>query len=365
MSLKLLEEEYVQILQDHKISYANTWRIVSSPEVSSLRKFAASLTRKDEARHIADCISSLEENDQQEPIFYFNDLLTKDLTAVVKSAISLGCTCSFDVYIGTFPINSFDAEIRRSTKHNGYIILISYGTWLAVHLFVKTICASTPIPQPEKFGFSNDWSLGTQPIDFETAATRITNIAHSLFVNQDMSTCPKDPLLLGPQLMIQTHLLESVERFVIAHEYSHLIGGHISGSVWRQFINNGLEVDRLDTSWDDEFQADAFGTSILLEPVTFPSINASYSCLAPVVFFGICESLESFRTVMLGQPPKNGDSSHPPNKARAEKIIEVIEAKFGNTIAKRAIRMWEFITDLTFRGIGKVIERDYEPISKN
>lgn len=61
-----------------------------------------------------------------------------------------------------------------------------------------------------------------------------------------------------------TRLLKNAELFIVGHEYGHVLNGDISSDKTSKQIICGIEFEKMNLSWEEEFNADIMGTYLTL-----------------------------------------------------------------------------------------------------
>lgn len=173
-------------------------------------------------------------------------LLEQSQRRVVASITSSAYAdaCRHEVFVGDFPTGSLNAEARR-TKH-GYLILVNSGLSYFFRQVLVALCMRDPV--------------GPKELDI------ISQAIAAYILHRDPAAGPQ-PVAGGAAALLSYALQRACGDFVVAHEFGHLLAGHLDmpGARSRMLpLQGGKEVDVIDKSWRQEYEADAIGFSLLV-----------------------------------------------------------------------------------------------------
>lgn len=226
-----------------------------------------------------------------------------------------------EVFVGDFPTGSLNAEARR-TEH-GYLILVNSGLSYFFRQVLVALCMRDPV--------------GAEELDL------IGQAIAAYVLHRDPAAGPQ-PLAGGHAAMLSHALQRACGDFVVAHEFGHLLAGHLdvpAGLSRMLPVRDGREVPVIDKSWQQEFEADAIGFSLLLGGrsldavkqiidegkqdirVAAQGIELLAALAAPMIFF-ILESLvaKCIQAAEGAQLPVAAPSTHPPSRDRLTALYE-------------------------------------------
>jgi hypothetical protein len=117
-------------------------------------------------------------------------------------------------------------------------------------------------------------------------------------------------------------LRRSMELFIMGHEYSHILAGHLDH---RQIVPRSLvehQVNEIKYLWEQEHQADILGSSLaILAMKRYEKVDFAFSYWGADIFFTALDTIEKGK-IILSTGEKNyiyqieEHSSHPPPLSR-------------------------------------------------
>jgi hypothetical protein len=131
-------------------------------------------------------------------------------------------------------------------------------------------------------------------------------------------------------LPLQVILAEAMERFVIAHEISHLMLGHLENAseVTKSEDPSFPDVEAMIFSREAEHQADIAGAVIATETAVRNGSTHALTSIAPYIFLAGVEVLDNCLST-VERPVGGIDSTHPPARARREVLRAAMAAHIG------------------------------------
>jgi hypothetical protein len=198
------------------------------------------------------------------------------------------------VYVADFPLGSFNAQAKR--VKNGYLVLVNSGLSVLTLALLRTLNSAA---SDDPFDVVHD----------DKAVDSIRRIAIAYLQWNDPIYGPL-PLGGGIKGMRASALAGACLEFVIAHEYSHILSGHLDRSRKEtgKVTTPMGPLDIVKNRWEDEFEADLLGYQILLGHEKPSELDLS---LLDIVESQLAEAA-------AGHPP-------PPEEARS--ITQAIEQK--------------------------------------
>jgi len=138
--------------------------------------------------------------------------------------------------------------------------------------------------------------------------------------------------------------LNAMEYFVLGHEYGHCWLGHFQRAA-RQ-IPHGI-YDEAAVSWQQEYEADAFGLRVMLDCMRANSEQTTLAYAAVEVFFSgielISRSLARFSDV---EYTDEGSLSHPPVEARRKALREALRKQVDATEYEQSIAFADAVQEV-------------------
>src|ERR1700685_1636490 len=146
------------------------------------------------------------------------------------------------VFVGEFPTGSINAEARKTA--NGYLILINTGLLYFVKQVIEALCSDQ----------SNEQTL-------------IEEIAHAVLAYLVRTDPVYGPMPnASDNLALTAQQLEfAVYDFIIAHEYGHLLRGHLDADEQNRMLAvDAASLPVINKSWEQEYEADEVGYAFTL-----------------------------------------------------------------------------------------------------
>ena len=254
--------------------------------------------------------------------------MLQELAQEVESDIRAhGATLDEEVFTGEFPTGSLNARIM--TCEHGCLVLFNTGLMITTFLILKTMARS--------FVFSTD---GQPPQDIPTTQTVVNELLPILhhYHKGDARLAPRIERTVGNQLVILMRLLWATEKFVMAHEYAHLLCGHVGNAVQHEALHtNTGTIEVVSLSHKKELDADVAALALLMETANW-SENASDAQIriaGPFIFFAIHDMLTRVGEALYDKPA-GYSSSHPTTALRIETLRTYVFSKYGEELFKYA-----------------------------
>lgn len=149
-------------------------------------------------------------------------------------------------------------------------------------------------------------------------------VRHAIF-----SSIPNE----SPQYFLSGHatnlhftLLQSLELFVVGHEYGHITAGHLKESNLRSHDINGKRIERITPNWEMEFEADRIGLFLLIKSCNENSLMP-FCYLGPELFFTFLDLSERANNLLhLGKERRAcGSDTHPPIYDRRKRVRQIFK----------------------------------------
>jgi hypothetical protein len=225
-----------------------------------------------------------------------------------------------DTYVGEFPTG--DVNARATRVDGGYLVLVNSGLLVLLKQVAETLV--------------RNGGRGEEGRE-DTIAT-LASVALAYVRYSDPMFGPL-PLSGGTSALVVHQLNRALDRFVIAHEYAHLLCGHLD-EIERIATPAGT-IDAVRESKEDEKQADLVAHELLLgkDPrlVDVPSVeemarvedvrelaraaDTSFGMIAPLLFFALTDLIMA--TYMAVRDLTSNafvSDTHPSTRERIENI---------------------------------------------
>jgi hypothetical protein len=235
---------------------------------------------------------------------------------IIRNTPSKYKPISDDIFAGVFPLGKLNSRVV-STPNGGYLILVNYELkkclWEWAKLVVNVVFA-----QKEDPNFLPDASLETITNDF-------TKSIHEYLYSGTVPAFTE--YAKDEKSIFVTVLWASSIRFILAHEYSHILLGH---------VDDIIPIDLLAT-YDDpnymvlspgyikrEFDADILGTEIHLiqSQDNFIELDSSMKAL------GVYYCLMIFDTLKLIDTEHSENKLYVQNDMRSTKLKQLLYQKY-------------------------------------
>lgn len=226
---------------------------------------------------------------------------------------------------GLLEMQCFSAQIMIPNADSEEIILISEGVPQFAYFLNKVIVQTFSIKENgEEFSFKVDGKQIISNIESnKIIVARFIDLAASYLLENHTNNI-RSYLLSDTLINIAMYFSDVFTTFVIAHEYSHHILGHLNNSnVKNLYSMKNIDIKQIYNSWDDELNADINAVVLIISIMQMKGIDKT------MTLFGILIVLNSFvlfdmtkNLNMQEQQVIKYSSTHPPAKIRKDTIID-------------------------------------------
>jgi hypothetical protein len=139
-------------------------------------------------------------------------------------------------------------------------------------------------------------------------------------------------LLEAPYTYLVHDLTESMELFILGHEYSHILLGHLSQSTTSATALPYAQIDEIRYRWTQEYEADGGGLALMLKVLATEqqqNLNIPNSLCGAELFFSCTEIMDEARKRFYHETEQEG-TSHPPPRRRRDMLRAIMVKRFGN-----------------------------------
>ncbi len=144
-------------------------------------------------------------------------------------------------------------------------------------------------------------------------------------------------------------LATAVSYFIIAHEYGHILCGHLEETAPSRAVLPIDDVEALRYSWGSELDADVLGTVFAVNAlIQHERLDFSEAYLGICVFFGVLDVMDRAVAVLAtGDENARQVGSHPPSDMRKREVREFLPKMAGKDPAlhervRAALSMGDF-----------------------
>jgi len=228
--------------------------------------------------------------------------------------------------VGTAFSKSFNAFADRVPDTTENIIVFESELFTLCNLLAKIIASCLPdfnIGKKVTFSFAKDRienHIKTNPIITQRFADFVDN---AILDEQPNNT--KQYFL--PDIVGRLHyaLLNSLELFIVGHEYGHIYGGHLDKAIRIKSMIGDDEFSKLKPDWQMEYEADFHGVNLLVNSDESRNL-LPFSILGPELFFTFLDITERANALIYEgkEVRSSGDDEHPPTYNRRNSIRDML-----------------------------------------
>ena len=138
---------------------------------------------------------------------------------------------------------------------------------------------------------------------------------------------------------------ESMELFVLGHEYGHIIAGHLGDASVERRMLPAQSVDEVSYAWGQEFEADYIGVALGVRSMNrSKGVDASLSFWGADLFFSALDVMDRCTSLL-----RHGDEgvqtlgSHPPSAERRQGVRLYLSRLLGDEASAGAIQLAEMV----------------------
>jgi len=265
---------------------------------------------------------------------------------IEKSIGRAGLHLNAEFFAGEFPTGSFNAQ--ACLVSNGTLLLLNTGLMVFLHKASKLVSHSIRFAP---FGSDGKPILGTEERDDKpdtlSYAEQVDAFAELivgyLFAENDwVRRVRRIPFVTGAKAMLSAMVVNSAEKFVLAHEYGHAIAGHLSTS--RTMVNRTPvgNVEFVAKRWEDEFEADLIAAMLMITDLPrkierleelFP---LQFATAGPLFFFALDRLITKVALDIKGLNEICVITDHPPSDLRMQSVREVFQRIGGSPATQLA-----------------------------
>ncbi len=234
----------------------------------------------------------------------------------------------------------------------GYVVLVNVGLMLFLHVVAKLVFTQARWGSQKQ---NETWETTSASVHlslpFEDAVAHLREaVGQYIKIGMWLPTPNREHVAIQDSdiNILLLRLVEAAERFVLAHEFSHAILGHLDRKATITLaMPDGTEtVSIISKTFQEEYDADLFAASLL--SAGFPThlerddhaaaIQIQTTIAGPLFFFALDEIIREAGGSKL--------PTHPPSKERAQKLrsyFATIVPSPGFSIANAAIGLLQHL----------------------
>ena len=262
------------------------------------------------------------------------------------------------IFAAEFPTGEFNAQAKMVPDGGGYVVLVNIGLMLFLHSVAKLVFTQARWGSQKRSG---TWETTSTPVhlslSFEDAVAHLREaVGQYITSGMWLPTADREHVAIQDSdiNMLLLRLVEASERFVLTHEFSHAILGHLDreATVTLAMPDGTETVSIISKSSQEEYDADLFAAALL--SAGFPrhlerddhatAIQIQTTIAGPLFFFALDE--------IIREAGGSTRSTHPPSKERAQKL----RSYFATIVPPQAFSIANAAT-----GLLEHLWRDNEP----
>ena len=234
------------------------------------------------------------------------------------------------VFVGEYPHGSMNAQ-SIAVDHRGVLILVNNGLMMLIHQASKLVAKEI-----------QGWPVeALPPPEHERRRTQelLAEIVIAYILYGSSTHAKRLPTLGGRRGSLSASLTASAEQFAIAHEYGHVLVGHLDPSTQPPNIQQLLDLreqrlrspEFVKKSHAQEFEADRCAMAIAINARKFAAndrdrtVREVCAYAGACLLFGLEKLVEDTRSTLKLPTPNAGISSHPTPEARREHLRRFVQ----------------------------------------
>lgn len=246
---------------------------------------------------------------------------------VVKS---LGYEFKSKPLFGTIPTGRVNGMALKIPNSSYCAILIEDGLFGFANLMCKAVARVFPFIKTDNgmMTFSTDEAAWKSELNSsDVIKDRFFDALFSYLVGGHPHMA--EPYLPERNYDSFTSLLrDSMELFILCHEYGHIISGHLDSDGKKSMIA-GVEDEEVFLSWSEEIEADVRGLELFLNVRANDGYDLALSFMGADLFFGCIEAIEKSVAILKnGTDETSLSATHPPVSFRREALRKALRRSF-------------------------------------
>jgi hypothetical protein len=257
-------------------------------------------------------------------------IMTHLAKEIEEAATQLGRPLPIKPQIGTLPTGQVNAMAVQVPASNEYLVIFESDLFTFALLLSKVIARAMPFKGSDQgmLQFSTaEEDMGKNITDNPEIVRRFQEVVLAYLIKGKPSAAP--PYIPEePYGTLAAILRDSMELFIMAHEYGHIIKGHLSSAEAAPIDLGGQKGDEVIRNWRQEIEADAQGLELMIYAMGKRGLDLALSYWGADFFFSCIEIVEhGISIVRTGEEGEGGagSDSHPPVGLRREMLREVLK----------------------------------------
>ncbi len=198
----------------------------------------------------------------------------------------------------------------------GHLIVLNQGQVTFAYKVIRAICTRIVIPDEPTQELDDVAGIVAQTLDW---------------LRSTYNAPVSDDYPIGSeQLRIATHLAVLAENFILCHELSHILRGHLIGRQEEPFLNvDGMELKALQPRFEEEVAADLLGVQLLLDVAPRLGYTVASAAAGYELYLFSVMLLEYAMSGYDASPPALS-SNHPPARYRIGTLRQYVAEELGH-----------------------------------
>jgi hypothetical protein len=263
-----------------------------------------------------------------------------------------------EVIFGIMPLGTVNAMSIVIPKSDDFLIVFESELFTYCLLMSKIVASCMIINEKEEqFSFNMDENEIMKKIENDKQLLmRFQELVFGYLIDGTPGRAPRY-LVVFPYEQVVRRLLDSMEIFILGHEYAHILLGHVGHKTHSRaaFLDDDTEV--LLYKHEQEFEADFVGLFLSLGAMKIRGCDFSLGYWGVELFFCCDEIIEKGLCILRtgsddwywrGGREDGPLGTHPPAKERRDVLREIMKHRFGelpvklgDLVEKIMTRLWE------------------------
>jgi hypothetical protein len=195
-----------------------------------------------------------------------------------------------------------------------------------VNLLSKIVSYALPLKEADHEAtavYTSNEAIERRLAEDDTCARRLHELLKAYLVAGDTLSAPQY-FLADEWRPPAAALLASMELFVVGHEAAHILGGHFDGQLSTGAVPFSPEIDEVQWSWMQEFDADVLGLSLSMTNLRDNGIPPSASYWGADLFFTIDDIVSDVLLMWSFGGVGVASETHPASAERVKNLRRAI-----------------------------------------
>jgi hypothetical protein len=236
-------------------------------------------------------------------------------------------------HLQTGQINAVSMRVPGSS--GGYLVLLEDEMPLFASKLSKAVAWAIPHDPADSAGnmsFRISVDDVTERIEADPdVAHRFADIVVTYAVDGSLQRAGHHVVPPG-YLNLAALLRDSLEYFVIGHEYAHILLGHLDAPVARRGVLPAADAEALAYSWAQEIEADWMGMVLSINAgIEHEGLDIDFGFLGIGLFFDALDVMDrAVALLQTGDENARQLGSHPPSDLRKQRLRDFLPRLAGN-----------------------------------